>query len=168
MITLQKKKLNCNIIISGIPETENEKLETYITKIGSEMHINLAETDIKSAARIPTHSKSTGAPSSIIVEFHDEKIRNEILQKKKNATFLNTNVICSTNVTEPSLIYLSEQLTKRKQYIMKLARNLKRDNMIKYVWSKQGEIFVRRDDEGKAVKIKNIIQLKQLINNNNE
>lgn len=160
-------KLNCNIIINGIPEVENEKLETYITKIATEMKINLSETDIKSAVRTPTHSKSSGLPSTIIVEFHDKNIRDEILQKKKDAT-LNTNVICNTKVTEPSSIYLSEQLTKRNQYIMKLARNLKRDNIIKYVWSKEGEIFIRRDNGDNAVKITNTLQLNQIKSINNE
>lgn len=164
-ITAQHK-LNCNIIINGIPEVENEKLETYITKIAKEMKINFSETDIKSAVRTSTHSKSSGLPSTIIVEFHDKNIRDEILQKKKDATFLNTNVICNTNANETGLIYLSEQLTKRNQYIMKLARNLKRDNIIKYVWSKQGEIFIRRDDKDKAVKITNVLQLNKITKNN--
>lgn len=50
---------------------------------------------------------------------------------------------------------------------MKAARDLKRKQIIMYVWTKNGEILIRRDIGSSVVKIINTEQLKNLTNETN-
>lgn len=152
-----QEKLNNNIVINGIQTTENENPEIYVEKIAEALQITLTERDIKSITRMQTQSKHSDLPPSIIVEFHKPEKRDEIMQKKKQAE-LHTNIFGIDTISK-NKIYISEQLTSRRQYIMKMARDLRRDKIVEFVWSKQGEIFIRRMKGSKAVKIKHTEEL---------
>lgn len=158
--------LDKNIIINGIPMIENESPEIYIKNITKQMKINMMDSDIKSIERTKLNSKNSGLPPAIVVEFHNKTLRDEILHNRK-IEGLNTQTIFDENVTDPTPIFICEQLTKKRQYIMKAARDLKRQKIIKYVWTKNGDILIRRDIGSSIVKIINKEQLDNFRNETN-
>lgn len=160
---LQEKLLN-NIVINGIQSTENEKPEEYVEKIAEKMQVTLNANDIKTIFRKKTSSKYSNLPPSIIVQFHSSKKRDEFMQKKKDVR-LSTTIFGKDEIAR-SDIYISEQLTNRRQFIMKMARELKRDKKIEFAWSKYGEIFIRRKTGSSAIKIKHSEQLNKFIHDN--
>lgn len=49
---------------------------------------------------------------------------------------------------------------------MKMARELKRDNKVEFVWSKYGEIYIRRKQGSSAIKIRHVDQLNKYKDDN--
>lgn len=58
-------------------------------------------------------------------------------------------------------VYISEQLTKRRQYLSKMARELKRKKKVDFVWISDGDLFIRKNKDSTAVKVKYKQQLEQ-------
>ena len=59
-------------------------------------------------------------------------------------------------------IYISEVLTKRNRYLLKLARDLKRSDKIKFVWFKDGRLLARKNEKGKVREITSASALNDL------
>lgn len=153
----EQRKLDHNIIINGINESEHEDKYELVTKISHNFDVQMEATDIEYVSRIATMNENSGFPKSLIVMFKNKNIRDNLLKNRKKEVF--TNPLQQTGINRR--IYISEQLTARKQYLFKFARDIKRNNFIKYVWVKDGELFIRKDDHSKILKIKNLEQLKQ-------
>lgn len=155
MDCFEQKTLNRNLIISGIPEKENENLKSIITKMCSAININAIDTDIKNIERLKTHSENSGMPKSVIIEFNNIRVRDEMLKKKKEK--LSTSNIMHDivkNSSDDRPIYITEEITKYRRYLFKIARDIKREKRIEFAWVKNGELFVKKNKDSKAVKIK--------------
>lgn len=167
----KQNELDHNFIINGIKEYENEDLNKIVTEIANIMNVELTESDIVSATRTATSNVKSGLPKTIIVRLKDKNKRELILKNKKN--------LRQTNNDRP--IFITEQLTTRRQFILKKARDIKRKKLIEFVWVKNGNIFMRqfglsrikvreaamrgeipgrKKTDSKAVNISNIQQLK--------
>lgn len=152
----KQKQLQNNLVITGISEVENENLKQIVMEIGKVLEVNIQEEDIQHVERKFTTSKNSGFPKSIIIQFKKENLKNEILTQNKTKR-INTRSL--NNTCEKRNIYIQQQLTKRRQYLYKLARDLKRENLIKYAWVKDGEIYIRKTDSSKIIRIKQKYQI---------
>lgn len=154
----KQNKLDNNVIINGVTEIENENIMDIVTNISKEFEVNTNNDDFEKIVRIKTASEKSGLPRGILVIFKDKSKRNKLIENRKRKVY--TDTIGMTG--EKKQVFISEHLTKRKQYISKIARDKKRLGLIKYVWIKNGDIFVRSTDDSKIIKIKNINQLEQI------
>lgn len=75
----------------------------------------------------------------------------------KKSKRIDTHTIDKTTLKRP--IYINEHLTRNRQYIFKCTRDMKRNKKIEYTWTKDGNIYIRKNKDSPAVKIKNIDQL---------
>lgn len=157
-----QQNLNNNLIINGAQEIENENTAQIVLQIAKHLNVNVDGNDIKSTSRKATMNENAGFPRSIVVEFHNKTLRDEILKNKKTKRITTKNLDENTNNERP--IYISEQLTARKQYIFKIARDMKRSQQIKFAWAKNGELFIRKAEDSRIIKIKHIEQLKHYQN----
>lgn len=157
--TEKQALLNHKMIISGINEKSDENLNDIVKKIGKALSVKIDESHINAVERQKIMSENSGIDRSIVVSFNDITKRNEILTKgKKKESRIKLKSLDPT-ANEDRSIYFSESLTSRRQYLCKLARDLKREGRIKYVWVNEGEILVRKNDGANAVKIKHKQQL---------
>lgn len=146
----QQSKLDHNIIINGITETNDENTTEIITKMAKAIDVELLPGDIISAARMATASKSSGLPKSIIVQLSDKNKRDLLIKNRKK--------LMNNNNSRP--VYITEQLSKKQQFIFKKARDLKRENKIRFAWVKDGKILIRKTPDSKAVHVTSINDLK--------
>lgn len=158
---VEQSTLNHKLIINGIEEVQHENITEIVHKIATKLEVNIDDSDLETVARKTTSSENTGLPRSIIVTFKNHQKRNEILSKKH--TKLTTQILNVRKECERP-IYISEMLTARKQYISKVARDVKRAGVVKFAWVKNGDIFIRKTEESRIIKVKNIEQLQQLLN----
>lgn len=157
--------LDCNIVINGVVEEQNEEVPKIVVQIATALKVPIDASDIRTAHRKMTANAESGLPRSIIVEFKNKSKRDEILELRKTTTLATQCVQLSQTPDKPFRpIYIAEQLTSRKQFIFKMARDIKRANKIKFAWAKNGDIFIRQSERSKIIKIKHIQQLKQLQN----
>lgn len=59
-------------------------------------------------------------------------------------------------------IYINEVLTKRNQYLFKLARDQKREGKLKFTWFRNGRLLVRKTEKSKAKEITSAIVLNDI------
>lgn len=145
--TDQQQKLDHNLVINGITETENENTTDLIINFANTIDVELTPENIISANRVATANKDSGLPKSIIVQLNDKNKRDSLLKNRKK----------QTNKNRP--IYITEQLSTKQQFIFKKARDLKREKKIKFAWVKDGKILIRKTEDSRAVNLTNINEL---------
>lgn len=158
--TKEQQTLNQNIIINGVTEQADENLEDVVINICKAINVDITREQICKVERTKTAAENSGMPKSLIVKFNVKNVRDTILKNKK-ITKISTKTL-NINDTNNRPIYISEQLTSRKQYLFKMARDLKRMKIIQYAWVKDGDILIRKSDGSRVVPIKSNQQLSQL------
>ena len=156
----KEQHLKNNLLIYGIPRCENENTDVIIQEITKHLGVNIQPGEIISTYRKALKNNPSGIPAPIIIKFNNNKIKSEIMtaRRKKN---LNTEILKIQNITKRP-IYINEQLTQLKQNIYKNARELKKSHNCKYVWTKNGDIFIRKTDNSQIIKIKSITQINDI------
>lgn len=155
---MKQSHLNNNILICGVPEADKENLLSIVDTIGNTVGISVNSADICNVYRkkLPSNN-SSGLPAPIVVHFSNTKMRNSILAASKTKQF-DSHILPSELQHPKRPIYLNEQLTRRKQFLFREARQMKRDGIVQYAWTKNGEIYVRKNEGSPHVKFKNIDQ----------
>lgn len=157
METRNQQQINKNLLISGICTNDNENLVDIVTDIATTVKAVCNKDDIKKLYRSNETASNSGMPPQIVVEFFEKSVRDELLAKKKGHN-LNTGALASYS-GDARPIYIGEMLTGYRQFVFKRARDLKRENIVKYAWVKDGEVFVRKDDTSRIIKIKHHSQI---------
>lgn len=148
--TKKQQKLEQNFIINGIQEEENENLPDIVTEIARSINVDLTNDDIISTERSATCNEKSGLPKTIIVKLNNKSKRDLILKNKRN--------LIHTRNDRP--IFITEQLTSRLQFILKKARDLKREKKTEFTWVKNGKVYIRKKTDSPAVNISDVQQLK--------
>ena len=115
------------------PSTEIESLEKQVINFLSEKDFEIDEKDISIVHTLK--SNNTHAPK-IIMRMISRKAKINIL---KQSWKLKETI---DNRREPK-VYLNEHLTRNNSHLYKIARDLKKKNMIKGTFSRNCKIFVR-------------------------
>ncbi|KAG8242757.1 hypothetical protein J6590_059275 [Homalodisca vitripennis] len=58
------------------------------------------------------------------------------------------------NVTMANPIYLDESLTPKRRLLLKGAREFKKTNNYKWLWVREGRIYLKADDDGPVINVK--------------
>lgn len=126
------------------------------------MGVEIQPGEICNAYRKPQAKSSTnssGLPAPIVATICNKAIKEAIFTAKKTKT-LNTGILQELNTHDSGRpIYINEQLTRYKQFIFKVARDIKREHRVEYAWAKNGDIYIKKTADSSAIKIKNIDQL---------
>jgi len=152
---LEQYQKKSNIVISGIPEQENENLLDMFKNLAKELDVNLNEYDVIAIHRLPPRQKEI---PQVIVRLlnHDKKAKLVSNAKNIKPTI---NLIMDGN---PSPIYISDHLSKANANLFKKAKDLKKAGLIKYAWVKNCKIYARESDESKVYHITSYEDLKQI------
>lgn len=168
-------ELDCNALhqevysrylyISGVPKNDNEILSKVVMDIGEITSTKLIEKNIVSCRREgPTTSLRQKHPQ-IIVEF-DTKCTKELLQAnyKSHGPILNRQFDKTLSTNNNTMIYINEYLSTANKKLLYETQQLKARFNIKFVWAKQGTVYLRENESSKPRRIKNFHQLALLIN----
>lgn len=142
-----------NIVMVGLKGDQNAKKD--VTKILNYLKIEISEQNYE-VKILP--SKESKKP--VLVTFSEKAIRDKVLLQRKSVS-LDTNT-CGITSGNTSKIFLNEDLSKHSRELFKKARELKKHGF-KYVWCKDGNIFVRKDDNGPIKKMLTACQISNLI-----
>ena len=95
-------------------------------------------------------------PAPIKLCFDNEKNKNELLQAKKKKKITTKDLGYSVE----NFIYVDHDLTKKNQELYKQARLFKRDKQFKFIWIKNGKIYLREDEKSKIIQVDDLDVLK--------
>lgn len=143
-----------NILIMGIRAEDSEIGE--LRKVFKGIEVEVDENDFK-IRRLP--SKNPSKP--ILVSFSTKEKRTEVLQKRKGKGALNS-VTLGLNGSQRN-IYVNEDLPQETRHIFNKARELKTHGF-KFVWCKENQVFCRKNETSKIIKITSRDQVDQIQN----
>lgn len=152
MRRLEQNALDDSIEIYGVVPKDNENVKEIVMKIGQELRLPCAENVIVHVSRrqVPKFAKKTGnnaRPPAIVVQFTSKLIREKWVEKKR--TGLNSiNIVGGASGEN---IYINENLCPAVKELFWNARVSAKKCNIKYVWVKNGAVFMRKND-GEPVK----------------
>ena len=145
--------------VHNLEERKDEKeedLRAITIKIGRTLGIEVKNEEIEAIHRIPT--KNTTKPKPIIIQWSSRKQRNNVLAGRKNV--ITQNQIYGDG--SKGRIYINESLTKFNKELLFEAKKKAQEKKFRFVWSREGKIFVRKEEKSKVIQIKNVKDLEMI------
>lgn len=157
---IQQYSRNRNIQIDGIPELKDESLNNIINKIAIKIDEPLIlNTDLQAIHRVPRRAGNQQQPNPIVVQFTNRQKRDAILEKSKQKKLSAADIIDNVP-TSP--IYINEHLTPYLKNILHEAKIKRTKKEVKYVWVKNGKVYVRKNENTPAIIINAVEALHNL------
>lgn len=151
----QQNRTNC-LEITGVPEPgRGENIQVTVQLVCSALGVKLDASMINSCYRL--RSSNDRNSSKIIVSFTKKCYKDEILKCRKIKTDFATDLLDDSLkrcVQDSNIIYINEFLTAYNKKLYLKAKEYKNKNKVKYLWVKNGNIFMRKSDNSKIIIIK--------------
>lgn len=144
--------------IVNIPDSETEDLKIIVGKVHNSLGIKFEPGTVSSIHR---NKKSKGKP--VVVEYHSQQARNEVLKAAKSynkanqTNKLNTHTLGLSDKRES--LYINELLTPKARQLFYHARLQIKNDYIKYCWINNGRVFIKKSEGDTATHIKSVSQL---------
>lgn len=167
---LYQEKIVNNIIIKNVPEVPSgsEDLFSLFKVLCGKIGVPVQKTFYVDAYRMG--KKSNGKMRPIVFKLSSNKYKVDIIKaKRKNKIFSNTLTIVNDDGVAPlgspeQEIYIDEHLTRDNMHLFMEARRL-RGFGYKYIWSRNGNVFVKASDMANVTKVSGMGHLKQMVAN---
>ena len=151
-----------NVEVVGIPssisnddddQTEDQlDTETALVDFFSNvLNVEISAADIDICHEIP--SRRVDAKRVIVCRFISRKHKIDILNARKNKRDANY---------KGSLIYVNDHLSPKNREIFAFASQKRKEENYKYLWTKHGDIHLRKTDNSEVFVIKSLEQLHAL------
>ncbi|CAG9817180.1 unnamed protein product [Phaedon cochleariae] len=149
----QAGRLN-NIEIQGIPEKANENLNTIVQKICNYIEFETTPDKIEYIHRVQLNKNSTNKIKNIILRFGSRNEKEKCLAAAKQKRMKRDNGSSKMEIEGVSdNFFINEHLTLHNKILYKEARLAAKQNKYKYSWTKNGMVFIRRDDTSRIIHI---------------
>lgn len=135
--SLQQQSRLENIEIVGIPATNGEDLYNVLNSVAQAIGIDFKPYDISATHRVPNSRKTT----SIVVKFVSRKVKMDWITAAKKKRSLKISDI-TPNLKEGD-VFINDHLSPYYKVLLGLAKSLKKDNKLAYVWVREGKILIR-------------------------
>lgn len=155
-----------NIEIQCVPEKKDENLSNIITELGKTINCHISSEHLAHYTRIAKMKKDTERPRSIVVQFNSPRMRDQFLaaviryNKSKPHDKLNSSHAGIPGTKTP--IFICEHLSSTNKALHAAARQTAREKGYKYVWVRNGRIYMRKSDNTDFKMIRNMDTLHKL------
>lgn len=154
-----------DVEIAGYPEEASENCTHIVIALAKKIGLNLDEKDVVSADRAgplrPSGEGGTPArPRPMAVRLTRRATRDALLQAARVRRTITTEGLPLPGPSRP--IYVNERLTKHHRQLFQKARELARSHKFKYVWTREGKIFVRQEDGKARYRLRSEVDLKKV------
>ncbi|CAH2101698.1 unnamed protein product [Euphydryas editha] len=159
----QENLLN-NIQITGIPEKNGENVVHLVDLITKKIGVDIDARDIVSAERRGSKRALPGGdetkrPRPIIVRLTRRSVRDAVLKAARVRRGTDTNGIIDG---PPSRLYINEHLTRTNRALFYKAREEGRRLGWRYIWTRGGGVFVRRESGTTVHRIKTELDIHRI------
>lgn len=156
-----------NVEIQCVPESKQENLIKTVQQLGKVIKCPLNEAEIHVCSRLAKINSTSPRPRSILVKFSSPRLRDEFLaatskfNKSNKDDKLNTSHL-GIGGSNKSPVYVVEHLTPENKALHAAARSKARELKYKFVWIRDGRVFMRKNEESNYVFVKNLETLNRL------
>lgn len=156
----------CNIEIQCVPESKSENLISLICQMCQSVGCAIKEESILNCNRVAKMNASSPRPRSIIVQLNSPRVRDSILaavikhNKSHSGNMLNTSHLGIRGEKRP--IYVAEHLSAHNKALHAAARRAAKEKNYKFVWVRNGKIYMRKTDDSEFVYIRDLESIAKL------
>lgn len=156
-----------NVEIQCLPEKKTENLLETVAKISEAIGCEVKPVNIERCSRIAKMNRSSDRPRSVIVQFDTRNSKDSFLasvfkyNKANPSNKLNTAHLGLGGVQKP--IYVMEHLSASNKALHAATRLKAKQLGYKFVWVRDGKIFVRKTEESSFVVINSPETLEKLV-----
>lgn len=159
-----------NIEVQCVPEHKNENIYTTVQQLGNAIKCPVADSDLQYCSRIAKLNNKSPRPRSILVKFSSRRLRDNFLasvvrfNKNNPKDKLNTGHvgIAGQNKTP---VYVTEHLTREVKSLHAAARRAAKQLQYKFVWVRDGKVFLRQNETSGFIHIRSEESLQLLTQN---
>ena len=150
-----------NLELHGVPVKANENLDRVIISLLKIVEPKISQDDVESSFRLKKSSyakdnKPTASP--IVVKFKSKATRMHIIMNKKKLLGHNFHDI---NI-DTERVYINENLIPNTKALFYKTNIERKQRNYKFIWTRNGAIKVRKDDNSTILTIKNLNDLNKL------
>lgn len=166
METMEQYLRESNIEVQGIPQNKNEHLVNIIEKIADVVSLKLNDNDILKCTRVASINKENKKPRTIVVKLRSTRCRDEFysavarFNKSNPNNKLNSSMLGIGGIGSP--VYVSEHLSPANKSLHAAARAKAKQLSYKFVWVRNGRIFMRKNETSNFIHVKNNEVLERL------
>lgn len=135
--------------LHGIPKTQNEDLHDIILKISDNFDQKIKKEDIDNIYRVE-HKTELRKNSPIVVSFLRKTDKDKFLTMRKRRSLYTNELNLGENRSQ---IFINEYLSKNTKELLWKTKKLKEEKKYKYVWTKGGTIFIKKNENSEVLKI---------------
>lgn len=164
---LEQQARSSNLEIQCLPENKQENLFSVAKQLGSVVGCGIKDGDIMNCTRIAKLQTSSDRPRSIVVQLASPRIRDQLL-----ASVINYNKKtpeCKLSSADFGLagnktpVYVVEHLSPAHKALHAATRLKAKEKGYKFVWVRNGRIFVRKNVDSDHILIKTIETVNKLV-----
>lgn len=153
-----------DVEITGVPEFPGESVVSIVAGAAAKLGVQLETRDIVYAAREDAPRSASGVaatngpaaasgpqaatglrPRRIVVRLARQALRDDLLRAARVRRDVNTADLGLPHHV-PVRMYVNERLTRLNRVLLGKAREAKRELGWRFVWTREGRIYARRDD----------------------
>lgn len=153
---IEQQMLVKNIEIKNVKNNEISAFEV-VKKIAAVKNVEIKEEDISNAYRIKNRE------NKIIIEFSSLNKKLELLSKierhRIEAHLINTD---GENNSSNKYIYINDQLSYSNRQLLWIAKTKAKEFRWKFVWIRNGKIFVRKSENSPSILINNAADIEYI------
>ena len=144
-------------MFEGVPQIQNENATEIILSLASKLDVNLTANDMSIAHRLPVKRPRLNSESNvtnrrypeILVRFISRQKRNEMYSKRMKAKDISDFPVQGMNK-----LHVNENLTQRRKRLFRLAKQKAKELDNKFIWTSNGQIFIREDEKADSLPIR--------------
>lgn len=148
-----------NIIISNVPVVPHENTLQLVQNLGQVLGTEITANDIDACHRL-RKTKNQTYPS-IVVKFCRRVTKQAFIQNRRGKRITPDELGLKVH-SNSQQIYINEHLTVANSKLLAEAKRL-HDSGFKFIWSRGGKIFARRDPDSEVVRITSLEQIHNLV-----
>ncbi|CAH2108773.1 unnamed protein product [Euphydryas editha] len=155
---MEQNAWSCNVEIQCVPEHKNENLNAIIMRTAKAVGYTLTEENLLHCTRVTKSNNTNTRPRSIIARLSSTRLRDSFLaavitfNKQNKNDKLNSEHIGISGGKRP--IYVTEHLSPFNKSLHAAARIKGKALGFKYVWVRNGKIYMRKTDDSAYILIK--------------
>lgn len=151
-----------DVEITNVPECDGESVGHIVLAVATKLGLQLDERDVVSAHRVGPRRPPAAAPSAaadiapiasrprpIVLRLARRSVRDQLVNNARVRRGTTTADI-GLPPHAPKTIYVNERLTKENRSIFAKARENARSKNWRFVWTKEGRVYVRKEHKEKA------------------
>jgi hypothetical protein len=164
---MEQQSRSNNVEIQCVPEDKKENLYSIVSDTMKAVNCDLTQSSILHCTRIAKLNLETNRPRSIVVQMASPRARDHLLASviKFNKTNPHNKLNCThlgfTDINTP--IFVVEHLSPANKNLHAAARHAAKEKSYKYVWVRNGKIFVRKTDGSDIVYVNNVDSLNRIV-----